>query len=163
VRPGEAHLNGIGGPGSAVVTAFNGVKTAAGEPVIELHARTGASLGNLTSVLTGTVQPSTKAAQGYGKQLRVPVAPLVGGSEVILDFSTIIPKLVSKKGKKIKKGDRTIKKPPVFYLSANCSDKVWNLEGDFTFVDSPGGGVENVTLTGKDTAPCKQKAVKKKK
>ena len=159
---GEAHLNGALGPASGVVTAFNGIPSA-GAPVIELHARIGPPL-NATQVLTGTIQPSSKAGQGYGKQLFVPVAPIAGGAQVIADFSTALSKIVSVKGKK-KKGKKI---PPKFYLSANCSDKIWNIEGDFKFVDNPPpvdptATVENVTLTGKDTAPCKQKPKKKKK
>jgi hypothetical protein len=163
VGQGDAHLNGALGPATGVVTAFNGVPQN-GQQVIELHARVGAPL-NATQVLTGFLQPSTKAGQGYGKQLYVPVAPIGGGAEVIVDFTTNIPKKVSKAGGKgAKKGKKKKKKkPPTYYISANCSDKTWNLEGDFTFVDNPGGGVENVTLTGKDTAPCKQKPAKKKK
>jgi hypothetical protein len=166
VGSGDAHLNGALGPATGVVTAFNGVPSG-GQQVIELHARVGPPL-NSTQVLTGTLQPSTKAGQGFGKQLVVPVAPLGGGAQVILDFSTALPKLVSKKGgkaaKKGKKGKKKKKKPPTYFISGNCSDKTWNIEGDFTFVDSPGGAAEpTVVLTGRDTAPCKQKPVKKKK
>jgi len=162
VGTGDAHLNGALGPLTAVVTAFNGTPNG-GLQTIKLQARVGAPL-NTTSTLTGTLQPSSKAASGYGKQLHVPVAPLGSGAIVILDFSTSIPKLVAKKGKKTKKG----KKPATFYIMASCSDKVWNIEGDFRFVDNPppidpSATVENKTLTGTDTAPCKQKKTKKKK
>jgi hypothetical protein len=169
IGTGDAHLNGVLGPASAVVTAFRGVSSG-GNLVVLLHARVGAPL-NSTQVLTGTIEPSSKAGQGFGKQLRVPVAPIAGGQIVILDFQTQLPKKVSKKGKKAKKikkgkkkGKKGKKKPPTFLISGNCSDRTWNLAGDFTFVDSPGGAAEpTFTLTGTDTAPCKQKKAKKKK
>jgi hypothetical protein len=166
VGTGDAHLNGVAGPATGVVTAFNGVTSSAGEQVIELHARVGPPL-NTTAVLTGTLQPSTRASEGYGKQLRVPVAPLAGGAEVILDFSTSLPKLISKKGGKsasTAKGKKKKKKPPTYFIAGNCSDKTWNITGDFTFVDSPGGIVEPTkVISGSDTAACSQKPVKKKK
>jgi hypothetical protein len=159
VGSGDAHLNGALGPATGSVVAFNGVPSG-GLQTIELYARVGAPL-NATQVLTGTLQPSTKSGSGYGKQLVVPIPPIGGGAQVILDFSVNLPKKVVKPGKK-KKGKKK-KKPATFFISAKCSDKTWNLLGDFTFVDNPGGGVENKVLTGTDTAPCKQKKAKKKK
>ena len=154
---GSAKLNGALGPGDAVVTAFRG----SNPNELLLHARAGPPLPPTTTTLVGTISPSSKGGP-YGKQLDVKIDPIGGGVEVLLRFQTTINKVITKPAPKKKKGSK--KKPkPTYLLSMNCSDKVWNVAGDFRFVDSPGGGTENVTLTGTDTAPCQQKKAKKKK
>jgi hypothetical protein len=151
VGEGSAQLNGVAGPATAVVTAFKG--STANE--LLLHARAGAPL-NTTSTLVGTIGPSSIGGL-YGKQLDVKVDPLLGGNVVLLVFQTTINKVKTVPANKKKK------KKAKFLLMMNCSDKTWNLLGSFRFVDSPSPGTENVTLTGTDTAPCKQRPVKKKK
>jgi len=159
VGGGSAQINGVGGPDTAVVTAFKG--EVPGQ--LLLHARTGPTYLNQTSVLVGQVGPSSKGGL-YGKQLDVKVDPLLNGSVVLLVFQTTLNKIklpVTKSASSAKKKKK--KKPVNYLLMMNCSDKTWNVSGDFRFVDSPGGGTENKTLTGEDTAPCKQKPTKKKK
>jgi hypothetical protein len=154
---GSAKLNGNFGPADAVVTAFRG----SNPNELLLHARAGAPL-NTTATLVGTIGPSSKGGL-YGKQLDVLIDPLALGTEVLLVFQTTINKVITKKAGKAAKKKKKKKKKPTYLLSMNCSDKTWNVAGDFRFVDSPGGGTENVTLTGTDTAPCQQKKAKKKK
>ena len=159
VGQGSAQLNGVAGPAEAVVTAFKG----ANQNELLLHARAGAPL-NTTNTLVGTIGKSTKGGL-YGKQLDVVIDPLLNGTIVLLRFQTTINKVVTKKAGKAKAGKSAKKKKKpknTYLLSMNCSDKTWNVAGDFQFVDSPGGGVENKTLTGTDTAKCKQKPTKKK-
>ena len=153
---GSAKVNGVLGPANAEVVAFRGSHP----NELLLHARAGAPLPPTTTVLVGTISPSTKGGP-YGKQLDVKVDPIAGGQVVLLVFQTTINKVITKPAAKKKPGKP--KPKPTYLLSMNCSDKVWDLTGDFRFVDSPGGGTENVTLSGSDTAPCKQKPTKKKK
>jgi hypothetical protein len=161
---GSAKLNGVLGPADAVVTAFRG----ATPNELLLHARAGPPLPPTTTVLVGTVGPSPKGGE-FGQQLDVKVDPIAGGQVVLLVFQTTINKVITKAAPKGKKGaaaakkKKKKKKKPTYLLSMSCSDKVWELAGDFQFVDSPGGGTENVTLSGSDTAPCQQKKTKKKK
>jgi hypothetical protein len=160
VGQGSAELNGVAGPAHAEVVAFKG----SNQNELLLHARAGPPI-NTTNTLVGTIINSTKGGL-YGKALDVKVDPLLAGTIVLLRFQTTINKVITKKaGKGSKKSakKKKKKKPNTYLLSMNCSDKTWNIAGDFQFVDSPGGSVENKTLTGSDTAPCKQKPTKKKK
>jgi hypothetical protein len=159
VGTGNATLAGPLAGVTAVVTAFNGTRTAAGEPRVILHSRTGAPL-NSTAPLIGTLRNSD-AAGDFGKSLDVAVPTLPGGF-VITHFDTTIPKKVVFKKKKVTRNKKTGKKRKRiikrFYVSARCRDKnrTWNF-GARSFYDT------GATTSAFASQKCVAKKVKKKK
>lgn len=140
VGTGSANVcinNGTGGcvNFTAVVTAFNGDKSLAGNPTIILHSRVDAL--SSTTILTGELIDSTKGAD-YGKALDVPVPAIAGGGGAITDFKTTVKKNYSAGGH------------THHYVSAMCDDgnKVWNYSSVFTYSDAG-------TDPASDTQTCK--------
>jgi hypothetical protein len=135
VGSGLAQLNGVVGPQTGTVTAFNGPPVGA-NPTILLHAYVPAIA--TTNILVGTVSPSP-AGGDFGSRLDVVIkaGQLAGGKEVITDFSTTVNKtfrvLKKVKGKK--------KRVRVGYVSVRCKDKdkTWNYQGVFDFSHFTGG------------------------
>jgi hypothetical protein len=147
---GSATVDGVVGPGTAVVTAFNG-EPQGGLPTVLFHSRAGPPL-NTTTVLVGVLEPSERGGD-FGKQLDIAVDPIVGGYEVIKHFDVTVGRIVTKKASK-KKG-----KPARHYVAARCRDKnrTWNFIGDSTFQNNGAPG------TSTTSAPASQKCVAKKK
>ena len=149
IGTGAATLDGVVGPATAVVTAFNGVPQN-GLPTVLFHSRAGPPL-NATTVLVGVLEPSERGGD-FGKQLDITVEPIAGGYEVIKHFDVTVGKIVTKKANK-KKG-----KPAKYYAAARCKDKnkTWDFVGDSTFQNNGAAG------TFQTTAPASQKCVAKK-
>jgi hypothetical protein len=158
VGTGSATLNGVVGPRTAVVTAFNGTPVG-GQPQILLH--TYVQSINVTQVLPGVLQTSPLHGD-YGKRLHVtvPAAQLGGGFEVITHFETTVNKRFTitkkKNGKKVK-----VKSG---YVTARCrdKDKTWNLNSVFSF-SNVAPTFTTTTETHSATASVKCKPVKPKK
>ena len=138
-----------GGGIPAVVTAFNGVPSG-GRPQLILHTKPGGvASATPPTVLTGVLIPSPAGAQ-FGQRLSVTVPDTSSTGFDLVDFDTIINKIVTRKANK-KKG-----KPAKFYINAKCSSRTWAFQETTTF--NAGGG----TASASTTVPCTQKKTKKK-
>jgi hypothetical protein len=155
VGAGSANLNGIIGPLTGVVTAFNGAPVG-GKPQILLHTRV--ANPPLTTVLVGTLEKSP-LGKPYGSRLHVviPAAQLGGGLEVITHFDTTVNKkfTITKKVKgkktKVKSG----------YVTATCTDKILNTSSVFSFGSVSSGFAPTSSKTATTSQPCKQLKAKK--
>jgi hypothetical protein len=125
----------LGGNLSAVVTAFNGVRSG-GNPIILLHLDIQGS--TTKPILTGTLRSNTLTVQ-------VPVTP----AAAITHIDTTINQVVSKK----KKNKRTGKTTRFYYVSAKCSDGHWQHTETTTFTDG-------TTKSASFSQPCKRKSKK---
>lgn len=152
VGTGSATLNGVIGPLSAVVTAFNGTPSG-GSSTIYLHTRV--ANPPLTTVLVGTLVKSP-AGKPYGMQLHVPIPAqqLGGGFEVITHFDTTVNKKfkIKKKGKTVKSG----------YVTATCPKaKKLQVQGVFGYGTAPGFAQSSSKTAQATPQACKQVAPKK--
>jgi hypothetical protein len=161
----------VGGCGAmsvpGVVTAFNGVPTG-GNPQIILHNRIGPPV-NVTTVLQGILTGTT---------LTVSVPDTSATGLHLTHFFTSVPiratgtmknkpaiKRAKKKCKKISSRSKRSKclkkakkkKTRSFYISARCSDRVWDFTETTTF---RAGAPAHTSST---SQPCLQKRSKKKK
>ena len=148
------------GPGvvPAVVTAFNGVKSA-GDPVLLLHTKPGGVAANTPpSILTGTLKASSIGGK-YGRMLSTVVPDTSATTLHLTNFHVTLNKLKSSTGKSasVSKKKKKKKKPPTFYLAAKCSDRTWDFQ-ETTYYRA-GGAPRTATAT----QACTQKKVKKKK
>jgi len=152
VGAGSARLNGVIGPLSGVVTAFNG-SPSGGSPTIYLHTRV--SNPPLTQVLVGTLVKSPSGAP-YGTRLNVPIPAqqLGGGFEVITHFDATVNKKfkIKKKGKKVKSG----------YVTATCRDKKIQVQGVFNYGAAPTFAPSSNKTAVAPVQKCKQIVAKKK-
>ncbi len=156
VGSGSAALDGIIGPVTGTVTAFNGAPVG-GKPQLLLHTRVPAI--PTTQILVGTLDKSP-LGKPYGSRLHVviPASQLGGGLEVIKHFDTTvnrkftITKKVNGKKTKVKSG----------YVTATCKDKILNTSSVFSYGSVQSGFQTTSTKTATTTQPCKPKAVKKK-
>jgi hypothetical protein len=152
VGTGSASLNGIIGPLTAQVTAFNGTPSG-GSSTIYLHTRV--SNPPLTTILVGTLSKSPAGAP-YGSRLHVPIPAqqLGGGFEVITHFDTTVNKKfkITKKGKKIKSG----------YVTSTCRDKKIQVQGVFGYGTAPTFAQSSSKTVAAPIQACKQIVPKKK-
>jgi hypothetical protein len=154
IGTGTVNVDGIVGPASGIVTAFNG-QPQGGLPTVLFHSRVGAPL-NSTTVLTGVLKPS-EIGGDFGKELDIEVAAVAGGYEVIKHFDVTVGKIVTKKANKKRH------KPAKYYVAATCRDKdhTWNFLGDSTFANN--GSPGTFKMPSPSTQTCKAKPAKKKK
>jgi hypothetical protein len=152
VGTGSARLNGVIGPLSGVVTAFNGTPSG-GSSTIYLHTRV--ANPPLTTVLVGTLSKSPVGGV-YGSRLNVPIPAqqLGGGFEVITHFDTTVNKKfkIKKKGKKIKSG----------YVTSTCRDKKIQVQGVFSYGAAPSFSPSSSKTVAAPIQACKQVKPKKK-
>jgi hypothetical protein len=141
-----------GGPGAvpATVTAFNGTPSG-GNATLVLHTKPGGiAAATPPTILTGVLTTSPIGGL-YGKRLVVTVPDTSSTGLDLVDFHTLINRIVTRKANKKKH------KPAKYYLNAKCSKKLWAFQTTTTFRAGGGTAVANATQ------PCKQKKKKKKK
>jgi hypothetical protein len=155
--PGIAHLNGVVGAQTGVVTTLLGTSS-----TILLHIRVDAL--SITQVLVGQVIDSPLGGI-YGKRLSVPVPAqqIGGGHEILTDLTTTIDKKFTVK-KKVK-GKKTKVKSGI--LTSNCkADRLLSFQGTFLFTQFAATGIPagpGPTFVASSEIPCTPAKVKKKK
>ena len=154
--PGSAHLNGVVGAQSGVVTTFLG-----GPSTILLHVRVDGL--SLTQVLEGQIVDSPLGGI-YGKRLSVavPAQQIGGGHEILTDLSTTVDKKFKVK-KKVKGKTKKVKSG---ILTSNCkSDRLLSFQGTFQFTQFPATGIPGgagPTFTASSEIACTPLKPKKK-
>jgi hypothetical protein len=143
VGTGDASATcGAGPPGipDVDVTAFNG-EPSGKNGVIFLH--TYADLGGTEQIQILRAVLKDAPGKELGVRADISVPPLAGGACSIVDFQVTLKKKFKKKGKKYD------------YVSAVCSDKLWEHESTFNFVQPNPFGV--ATLRPPSEQACKAK------
>ena len=106
---------------SSVINVFNGVPRGK-KPVLLNHVDTVVPTGHVVFISTSTI---AKGPQGSGTTFRIEIPPLGGGAVSTLRFEATLERTFKVRGEKHE------------FISAVCSDGVWNFNSTVTYMRDP--------------------------